>query len=497
MERDDIIQNQEENELIAIRKNKLEDLIAKGNNPFSHKKYIVTHSSENIKEHFNELDGKEVSLAGRLMAKRGHGKASFSDIQDQFGRIQIYVKLDEVGPDAYELFKDVDIGDVLGVVGTVFKTHSGEISVKVKKFELLAKSLRPLPEKWHGLQDPDLRYRQRYLDLIMNEKVKETFIMRSRIIKTMRAFLDDQGYLEVETPVLQTTAGGANARPFVTHHNALDIDMYLRIATELHLKRLIIGGFEKVYELGRVFRNEGMDIKHNPEFTSIELYQAYCDYNDMMDLTEQLITYIAKEVLGTLTITYQGEEINLELPWRRLRMVDAVKEYTNVDFESIKSDEEARSIGRQLGVELKDSDTKGMVINAVFEAFVEEHLVQPTFIIDYPVEVSPLAKRTSYDPMMTERFELFITGREMANAFTELNDPIDQRQRFIMQAKQRAAGDEEAQMMDEDFVIAMEYGMPPTGGLGIGVDRLVMLLTDSYSIRDVILFPTMRPKAGQ
>jgi len=331
----------------------------------------------------------------------------------------------------------------------------------------------------------------------MNEKVKETFIMRSRIIKTMRAFLDDQGYLEVETPVLQTTAGGANARPFVTHHNALDIDMYLRIATELHLKRLIIGGFEKVYELGRVFRNEGMDIKHNPEFTSIELYQAYCDYNDMMDLTEQLITYIAKEVLGTLTITYQGEEINLELPWRRLRMVDAVKEYTNVDFESIKSDEEARSIGRQLGVELKDSDTKGMVINAVFEAFVEEHLVQPTFIIDYPVEVSPLAKRTSYDPMMTERFELFITGREMANAFTELNDPIDQRQRFIMQAKQRAAGDEEAQMMDEDFVIAMEYGMPPTGGLGIGVDRLVMLLTDSYSIRDVILFPTMRPKAGQ
>lgn len=497
MERDDIIQYQEDNELIAIRKNKLEALTAKGLNPFSHKKYQITHSSKEIKEQFESLDACEVSIAGRLMAKRGHGKAAFCDIMDESGKIQIYVKMDEVGPEAYELFKDLDIGDILGIIGTVFKTHSGEISVKVKTFELLAKSLRPLPEKWHGLQDTDLRYRQRYLDLIMNDKVKETFVTRSRIIKAMRNFLDARGYLEVETPVLQTTAGGAAARPFITHHNALDIDMYLRIATELHLKRLIIGGFGKVYEIGRIFRNEGMDIKHNPEFTTVELYEAYCDYHDMMDLTEQLITYIAQEVLGTLKITYQGQEIDLTPPWRRMRMVDAIKEFTGEDFQAVASDDQVRAVARRLGVEIKDSDTRGNVINAVFETFVEEHLVQPTFILDYPIEVSPLAKRTDYDPMMTERFELFITGREMANAFSELNDPLDQRQRFIMQARQRAAGDEEAHMMDEDFVMAMEYGMPPTGGLGIGVDRLIMLLTDSYSIRDVILFPTMRPKISQ
>ncbi|AEE96836.1 lysine--tRNA ligase [Mahella australiensis] len=497
MERDDIIQYQEDNELIAIRRNKLEALTAKGLNPFSHKKYQITHNSKEVKEQFDSLDGCEVSIAGRIMAKRGHGKASFCDIMDELGEIQLYVKMDEVGSEAYELFRDLDIGDILGVIGIVFKTHSGEISVKVKTFELLAKSLRPLPEKWHGLQDPDLRYRRRYLDLIMNDKVKETFVTRSRIIKTMRNFLDARGYLEVETPVLQTTAGGATARPFITHHNALDIDMYLRIATELHLKRLIIGGFERVYEIGRIFRNEGMDIKHNPEFTTIELYEAYCDYHDMMDLTEQLITYIAQEVLGTLKITYQGQEIDLALPWRRMRMVDAIKEFTGEDFEAVASDDQARALARRLGVEIKDSDTRGNVINAVFETFVEEHLVQPTFILDYPIEVSPLAKRTDYDPMMAERFELFITGREIANAFSELNDPLDQRQRFIMQAKQRAAGDEEAHMMDEDFVMAMEYGMPPTGGLGIGVDRLVMLLTDSYSIRDVILFPTMRPKTSQ
>lgn len=492
-----MIESQELNELLAIRRNKLDELISKGLDPFYHKKYNITHHSAEIKEQFEQLNGHEVSIAGRLMAKRGHGKASFCDILDQFGRLQIYVKIDEVGKDKYELFKDLDIGDILGVVGTVFKTHSGEVSVKVKNFVLLAKALRPLPEKWHGLQDPDLRYRQRYLDLIMNDKVREIFIARSRIVKTMRDFLDQRGYLEVETPVLQTTAGGAAARPFITHHNALDIDMYLRIATELHLKRLIIGGFEKVYEIGRIFRNEGMDIKHNPEFTSIELYQSYADYHDMMDLTEELITYIAQNVLGTLKINYQGQDIDLTPPWRRMRMVDAIKEYTGVDFEAIKTDDALREQAQRMGLEVSSSATRGEIINAAFESFVEQHLIQPTFIMDYPVEVSPLAKRTAYDPMMTERFELFITGREMANAFSELNDPIDQRQRFIAQAKQRAAGDEEAHMMDEDFVIALEYGMPPTGGLGIGIDRLVMLLTDSYSIRDVILFPTMRPKADK
>ena len=440
------------------------------------------------------MEGKDVSIAGRIMSKRDMGKASFCDIQDRDGRIQIYIRVNEIGEEAYEGFKKFDIGDFLGVKGEVFRTRKGEISVKASEIQLLSKSLRPLPEKWHGLKDVDLRYRQRYLDLIVNPDVRETFITRSKIIRAIRSFLDERGFLEVETPLLNVIPGGANARPFITHHNTLDIDLYLRIAPELYLKRLIVGGLEKVYELGRMFRNEGMSVKHNPEFTLMEVYEAYTDYVGMMELTESLISKVAEEVLGTTVITYQGEKVDLTPPWIRMTMIEAVKEYAGVDFDKIETDEEARQIAKEKSLEVEEGATKGEILFLMFEEFAEKHLVQPTFIMDYPVEVSPLTKRKPERPELTERFELFITGREMANAYSELNDPIDQKERFLDQVRKREAGDEEANMMDEDFVTALEYGMPPTGGLGIGVDRLVMLLTDSYSIRDVLLFPTMKPK---
>jgi len=439
------------------------------------------------------MEGKMVSVAGRLMSKRGMGKASFSDVQDRYGKVQLYVRIDEIGEEAYEEFKKFDIGDIVGVKGEVFKTHKGEISIKVKQITLLAKSLQPLPEKWHGLKDPDLRYRQRYVDLIVNPDVRKTFILRSKIIKAVRKYLDEKGFLEVDTPLLNTIPGGASARPFITHHNTLDIDLYLRIAPELYLKRLIVGGLEKVYEMGRMFRNEGMSIKHNPEFTMMEVYEAYTDYKGMMDLAEGLISTVALEVLGTTKITYQGQEIDLTPPWRRMTMVEAVQKYSGVDFAQIKTNEEAIKIAREKNVHVEDNMTKGEVLNAFFEEYAEQHLIQPTFIYDYPVEISPLTKRKPDDPDFTERFELFITSREMGNAYSELNDPIEQKERFISQMKKREAGDEEANMMDDDFINALEYGMPPTGGLGIGIDRLIMLLTDSYSIRDVLLFPTMKP----
>ncbi|MGB9809049.1 MAG: lysine--tRNA ligase [Thermovenabulum sp.] len=481
------------NELMKARIQKLEELKSMGINPYG-QKYERTHDCLQIKEEFEKLDGQKTKLAGRIMAIREHGKAAFFDIQDEKGRLQIYIKKDKVGDFIFNLFKKLDIGDIVGVEGTVFKTHKGEISVNAENIVLLSKSLRPLPEKWHGLKDVDLRYRQRYLDLIVNPEVRKTFIIRSKVIKAIRDYLDDLGFMEVETPILTPIAGGAAARPFITHHNALDIDLYLRIATELYLKRLIVGGFEKVYEIGKDFRNEGISIKHNPEFTMIELYQAYADYTDMMELTENLISHVAKKVLGTTKIVYQGEEIDLTPPWTKMTMVEAVKKFTGIDFNEIKSDEEAKRVAEELNLEVGEKDTKGKILNLIFEEKVEGHLVQPTFILDYPIEISPLAKRKEDNPDFTYRFELFITRREMANAFSELNDPIDQRERFLQQLKEREAGDEEAHMFDEDFVNALEYGMPPTGGLGIGIDRLVMLLTDSYSIRDVILFPTMRPK---
>jgi len=483
------------NEQIQNRIKKLRELQQNKYNPYEKVKYDPTHYSTDIKENFDQFEGKFVCVAGRMLSKRGHGKASFVDILDTKGKIQIYIKIDEVGEEKYQEFKEYyDIGDIIGVKGEVFKTHKGEVSIKAKEIEMLTKCLRPLPEKWHGLRDVDTRYRKRYLDLIVNPQVRDTFIKRSLIIRSIRKFLDDRGFLEVETPVLSPIAGGAAARPFITHHNALDIDLYLRIATELHLKRLIVGGFDKVYELGRVFRNEGISIKHNPEFTTIEIYQAYADYKDMMDLTEELITTVAQEVLGTLKITYQGQEIDLTPPWQRLTMVEAIKKYVGVDFENVSSLDEARKIAKDLGIEVEENWQVGHIINEVFEKKVEDFLIQPTFIMDYPVEVSPLAKRKKDNPQFTERFELFITCREIANAFSELNDPFDQKERFLEQLKERQRGNQEAHMMDEDFIEALEYGMPPTGGLGIGIDRLVMLLTDSYSIRDVLLFPTMRPK---
>ena len=481
-------------ELLKIRRQKLSELQEKGKDPFVIVKFDRTNMTEEIINNFEQFEGKEVSLAGRLMAKRGMGKASFCDLHDKSGKIQLYIKMDGIGEEVYGEFKKFDIGDIIGVKGSVFKTHKEEISIKVTAIVLLSKSLRPLPEKWHGLKDTDLRYRQRYVDLIVNPEVKETFIMRSKIIKSIRSFLDKLGYIEVETPMLNTIPGGAAARPFITHHNTLDMDMYLRIATELHLKRLIVGGLEKVYEIGRIFRNEGMSIKHNPEFTTIELYEAYTDYKGIMELTEQLISSVAQEVLGTTKIMYQNEEVDLTLPWSRISMIDAIKKYSGVDFNSIKTDEEAKEAAQKAKLKIEERYTRGEIINLFFEEFVEGNLKQPTFIIDYPVEVSPLAKRKPEQKELTERFELFITGREMANAFSELNDPIDQKERFQKQVEARNAGDEEAQMMDEDFINALEYGMPPTGGLGIGIDRLVMLLTDSYSIRDVLLFPTMRPR---
>lgn len=482
-------------EALRIRREKLLKLQESGNDPFKITTFDCDSSCAEIVARFDELEGKEATVAGRLMSRRDMGKANFIDVRDGSGRLQAYVRVNDVGEETFAEFKKWDIGDIIGVTGQVFRTRRGEISLHAHAVRLLAKSLLPLPEKWHGLRDTELRYRQRYLDLIVNPDVKDTFIKRSKIIRCVRSFLDERGFLEVETPVLNTIPGGAAARPFTTHHNALDIDLYLRIATELYLKRLIIGGMERVYELGKDFRNEGIDQKHNPEFTMLEVYQAYTDYNGMMELTENLFARAAETVLGTTKVAYQGEEIDLTPPWRRMTMAEAVKTFAGVDFMSFLGDDErARAEAKKAGVECKPGDVWGNILSAFFEATAEEHLVQPTFILDYPVEVSPLTKRKPDLPQLTERFEFFITGREMGNAYSELNDPIDQRERFVRQAKLRASGDEEAQMMDEDFLTAMEYGMPPTGGLGIGIDRMVMLLTDSVSIRDVLLFPTMKPK---
>ena len=482
------------NQLMKVRREKLEKLQAEGKNPFSITKFNRTHTSKEIKENYDELEGKDVTVAGRIMAKRIMGKASFCHIQDSEGKIQSYVSINELGEESYKSFKEDDIGDIIGITGFVFKTKTGEISIHTKEVTLLSKSLRPLPEKFHGLKDTDLRYRQRYVDLIVNPEVKDTFIKRTQIIKEMRKILDEKKYIEVETPILNTIAGGASARPFITHHNTLDIDMYLRIATELYLKRLIVGGFDRVYEIGRIFRNEGMDLKHNPEFTTIELYQAYANLEDMMNLTEELVSEISKKVLGTTKITYQGTEIDLTPGWRRITMIDSIKEVTGVDFNEIQSDEEAMEVAKKAGVPVDPiKTTRGDIIAAFFDEKVEETLIQPTFIYEYPIENSPLAKKSEKDDRITQRFELFIGGREYANAFAELNDPIDQYERFLAQVKQREAGDDEANMMDTDFVTALEYGMPPTGGMGMGIDRLVMLLTDEASIRDVLLFPTMKP----
>ena len=488
------IDEQEMNRLMQIRMDKLKELQEAGKDPFKITKYDRTEFSKDIKDNFEQYEEKDVSVAGRIMAKRIMGKASFCTIQDSKGKIQSYVSINDLGEESYKLFKTYDIGDIIGIKGFVFKTKTEEISIHAKEVTLLTKSLRDLPEKFHGLKDIDLRYRQRYVDLIVNPEVKETFLLRSKILKEIKKYLDEQDYLEVDTPILNTIAGGATARPFITHHNTLDIDMYLRIANELYLKRLIVGGFEKVYEMGRMFRNEGMDIKHNPEFTGMELYAAYQDYNDMMDITENMIRTVAKNVLGTSKINYQGVDLDLESPWRRVTMIEAIKEVTGVDFDKIETDEEAIKIAKEKGIEMEDSkQTRGYIINSFFEEFVEETLIQPTFICDYPVEVSPLTKRKPSDKRLVERFEVFINKCEYGNAYSELNDPIDQRGRFVEQLKQREAGDEEANMMDEDFCMSLEYGMPPTGGLGIGIDRLVMLLTNSASIRDVILFPTMKP----
>jgi len=489
-------------EILKIRREKLEQLKAAGRNPFEILNYDQTHHSIEIKDNFEEMEGKDVSIAGRIMSFRDMGKASFCDIQDRHGKIQTYIKQDEVSEEEYKIIKTYDIGDIVGIKGFVFKTKRGEISVHAKQVALLCKSLQPLPEKWHGLKDTEMRYRQRYVDLIVNEDVRDTFYKRTRIIKAIREFLDAKDYIEVETPILATIASGAAARPFITHSNALDIDLYLRIATELYLKRLIVGGFERVYEMGKDFRNEGIDVRHNPEFTMIELYQAYADYKDMMELTENLVAYCAEKVLGTTKITYQGTELDLTPPWNRLTMVDAVKQYSGVDFNEIKTDEEAREAAKKLKVvdELKkklQDCTKGDILNAAFEMYVEEHLIQPTFLMDYPVEISPLTKKKKDDPTMTERFEAFIYAREIANAYSELNDPIDQKERFEQQAKDKELGDDEAYATDDDFVNSLEIGMPPTGGLGIGIDRIIMFLTDSYSIRDIILFPTMKPQAKE
>jgi len=488
------IETEDLNEILRVRRSKLAELQEAGNDPFHIVKYDVTHRTGEILANFEAFENKNVSLAGRLMSKRGMGKSSFCDIQDRDGKIQLYVRINDLGEDKYEDFKKLDIGDIIGVTGRVFKTRMGEISVHVETYTLLSKSLRPLPEKFHGLKDPDIRYRQRYLDLIMNPDVKKTFMTRSRTIAAIRRYLDERGFLEVETPILNTIAGGAAARPFITHHNTLGIDMYLRIAPELYLKRLIVGGLERVYELGRMFRNEGISIKHNPEFTMMEVYQAYTDYHGMMELAEDMISTVAQEVLGTMKITYQGQEIDLTPPWTRLTMTEAVLKYAGVDFDKVNTDEEAREIAKAKGLELEGNPVRGEILSLLFEEFAEPNLIQPTFVIDYPVEISPLTKRKPDKPELTERFELFITGREFGNAYSELNDPIDQKERFVAQVKKREAGDEEANMMDEDFITALEHGLPPTGGLGIGIDRLIMLFTDSFSIKDVLLFPTMKPK---
>lgn len=482
------------NEFTRIRLEKLKALQDKGKNPFLYEKFDYTHHSKDIMERFEEMDGSETVIAGRIMLIRGHGKASFITIQDSEGRIQVYVRQDMIGEDSYQDFETYDIGDIVGVKGTVFKTQKGEISVKAKEVVLLSKSLHPLPDKHAGLKDPDLRYRQRYVDLIVNPEVKEAFIKRSKAIKALKEYLDARDFLEVDTPILSPLAGGANARPFKTHHNTLDIDMYMRIANELYLKRLIVGGFERVYELGRMFRNEGMDISHNPEYTAVEVYQAYVDYEEIMRLTEGVVSYMAEKATGSMVVNYQGKEIDFTPPWRRVSMIDAVKEYAGIDFNAIDSDEQAIAIAKEKGIELTPATmTRGHIISLFFEEFCEEHLVQPTFVTGHPVEISPLSKRDPDDPRLTHRFEAFANCWEIANAFSELNDPIDQRGRFEAQMKLKELGDDEAHEMDEDFLNAIEVGLPPTGGLGIGVDRVIMLLTNSSSIRDVILFPTMKP----
>jgi len=482
-------------ELLQIRRDKLAQLQAEGRDPFLITRYEVKAYSQEIKDNFDALEGQLTSVAGRLMSKRGMGKAVFCDLQDGQGRIQLYVRIDELGEEPFNRFKKLDIGDIVGVKGEVFRTKRGEISVKAHEVELLSKSLRPLPEKFHGLTDKETRYRQRYVDLMVNPEVKRNFVIRSQFIRFMRNYLDQRGYIEVETPVLNTIAGGAAARPFITHHNTLDIDMYMRIATELPLKRLIVGGMERVYEIGRIFRNEGMDPKHNPEFTTVELYEAYTDFHGMMDIAEGILSGAAREILGTYQVEWLGEQVDLTPGWRRLTMIDAVKEYVGVDFGAITDDVQAVAAAKAIGVELPDAAEKtwGNALYACFDQRVEEKLVQPTFITMYPVEVSPLTKRSPADPRLTERFELFICRSEMANAYSELNDPIDQRGRFEKQVEQRERGDDETEMLDEDFLTALEYGLPPTGGMGMGVDRCVMLLTGADTIRDVILFPTMRP----
>ncbi|WP_375293638.1 lysine--tRNA ligase [Clostridium estertheticum] len=484
------------NEQVTIRRRKLSALKEEGKDPFDVYKVERTHTSQEVKDNYEKLEGTQVIVAGRLMSKRVHGKAGFSDLQDRYGRIQLYIKIDAVGEEKLKEYKSFDIGDLLSVTGTTFVTQTGEISLHIVDFQLIAKALKPLPEKWHGLKDPDLRYRQREVDIISNPQVKDTFLKRIQIVKAIRQFLDDKGFLEVETPILSPIAGGAAARPFMTHHNALDIDMYLRIATELYLKRLIVAGFEKVYDMGKNFRNEGTDLRHNPEFTMIELYEAFADYNDMMAITENMIAYVCEKIHGTTKVNYQGTEIDFTPPWRRITMVDAVREYSGVDFTKIATNEEARVIAKEKHLEfkkeLKDC-TKADILNELFEVYVEEKLIQPTFLCDYPVEISPLTKKKRGNEEFTERFEGFIFGREICNAYSELNDPVVQRERFMQQAKERELGDDEAYLIDEEFMSALETGMPPTGGLGIGIDRLVMFLTDAYSIRDVILFPTMKP----
>jgi len=495
---DDIIFTEEQqglSELLQIRLDKLTKLQEEGRDPFQITKFSRTALSSEVKDRFDTLENTDVSMAGRIMAKREMGKAIFADLLDDKGRIQLYVRMNDVGEEAFSDFKKSDIGDIVGISGFVFKTRMGEISVHCKNLKLLAKSLRPLPEKFHGLTNQELKYRQRYVDLIMNPESRRTFEIRSRFISHVRTFLDNRGYMEVETPVLNTISGGATARPFITHHNTLDIDMYLRIATELHLKRLIVGGIERVYEIGRIFRNEGMDTKHNPEFTTVELYEAYADYHDMMDLFEELLSGAAKSILGTYEAAWQGETLDLTPGWPRLSMAEAVKRYTGIDFMSFTSAEDAVKAAATLGVKMPEGKTPtwGDLLYECFDQRVEEKLIQPVFIIDHPVEISPLAKRKPSDPRLTERFELFICRNEMGNAFSELNDPIDQKQRFQRQAELRRAGDDEAGMMDDDYINALEYGMPPTGGLGIGIDRCVMMLTNNSSIRDVLLFPTMKP----
>lgn len=491
------VQEQDINQLLKVRREKLAELQENGKDPFQITKYDVTHHSADIKDHFDELEGNVVSVAGRMMFKRVMGKASFCNIQDLKGNIQIYVARDSIGEESYKDFKKYDVGDILGISGEVFKTKTGEISVHASSVTLLSKSLQILPEKFHGLTDTDTRYRQRYVDLIMNQDVKETFIKRSKVISSIRKYLDAQGFMEVETPMLVSNAGGAAARPFETHFNALNEEFKLRISLELYLKRLIVGGMERVYEIGRVFRNEGLDTRHNPEFTLMELYQAYTDYHGMMDLTENLYRYVAKEVTGSEVITYNGHEMDLSKPFERITMVDAVKKYAHVDFNEIHSTQEAKKLADEHHIEYEDRHEKGDILNLFFEEYVEEHLIQPIFIIDHPIEISPLTKKKPENPEYVERFEFFMNGWEMANAYSELNDPIDQRERFEAQEKLLAAGDEEANHTDEDFLNALSVGMPPTGGIGFGIDRMVMMMTDSAAIRDVLLFPTMKTLGGK